>query len=469
MNAGKYLSSPWVWGALGATLGLIGGVWGQPHLLTTGAAVASWSAWRVGAERLAKIRAARMVVLQKTLQAETPPPAAEDDSILGLVQRMIDAGRSALLLRPVIAADLPPELLAAARDRFQEELALVPGGDVQLAIHDPAEEHARHSGDDEPRETVVSVKSFFLDRAQVTNRQFQAFVLAGGYEQSSLWDPEVLPAVLEFVDSTGAPGPRWWKEGKSLPGESQLPVVGICWHEALAYARWVGKRLPTDAEWVKAASWPVPVSPTKRKQRRYPWGDTMERGRANLWETGLGRIVPVQEFPEGTSVSGALQLIGNVWEWINGDFDNDHNTALGRGLYKSIRGGAFDTYFEHQASCQFASGENPFSRKHNIGFRCAIGWCDIVPAEDWVPVEPPVAVPLAGAGIGAAPLGAELTECATAASGERDAAAGGNAFDDADQPLNLSPAEREAWARTGPNDSGPYAIALQSVCGTSES
>jgi len=157
-------------------------------------------------------------------------------------------------------------------------------------------------------------------------------------------------------------------------------VVGVCWYEAMAYARWVGKRLPTDAEWVKAASWPVSLSASQRIQRRYPWGDSMERKRANLWGTGPNTTVAVDDYPDGVSVGGAYHLIGNVWEWTRGDFRGlpglEGELTFDRPM-KSLRGGAFDTYFDNQATCQFQSGEAAIARKPNIGFRCALSVCDL--------------------------------------------------------------------------------------------
>jgi iron(II)-dependent oxidoreductase len=228
---------------------------------------------------------------------------------------------------------------------------------------------------------VVQVQRFFLDRYPVTNEQYYEFVAAGGYEQVALWEESILPAVLDLVDRTGMPGPRYWRDGCYLPGEEYHPVVGVSWYEAAACARWLGKRLPSDAEWVKAGSWPVAISPSACQQRKYPWGDTMDRRRANLWGAGPEKIVPVHAFAEGVSVGGVYQLVGNVWEWTGGSFRaTDHlvgELTLPSPM-KSIRGGAFDTYFDNQATCHFGSGENPLSRRHNIGFRCAIGVCDLL-------------------------------------------------------------------------------------------
>jgi iron(II)-dependent oxidoreductase len=90
--------------------------------------------------------------------------------------------------------------------------------------------------------------------------------------------------------------------------------------------------------------------------------------------------MPVEAYPEGVSAGGIYQLVGNVWEWVGGDFGAGPYQKRGLSLstpMKSIRGGAYDTYFEHQATCQYQSGENPVNRKHNISFRCAVSICDL--------------------------------------------------------------------------------------------
>ena len=300
-----------------------------------------------------------------------------------LVAQMLGQARYSLLLRPQIAGELTVEQFELATKALEKSMALVPDGEVVLGSAALMQNNTPFNNSDTPDELsgrVVKVQRFFLDRYPVTNREYFEFVAAGGYEQFQLWDEAVLPAMLDFVDQTGHPGPRYWREGCYLKCQENRPVVGVNWHEAAAYAAWVGKRLPTDAEWVKAGCWPVNMSETNRSQRRYPWGDVMDRGRANLWNSGPERIVDVGEYPEGVSVGGVYQLIGNVWEWTNDGFQAEQVLPEKADLkleLKSIRGGAFDTYFDSQATCQFQSGESALSRRHNIGFRLAIGVCDL--------------------------------------------------------------------------------------------
>jgi iron(II)-dependent oxidoreductase len=313
--------------------------------------------------------------------SEPAEPVASGD----LVEQMLADGRYALLLRPQIIANLTAEQRDEARAAFEDGMAIVPEGEVLVGSNtDP---HSISEFDQEDLATrggtILQVESFYLDRYPVTNRQYQAFVTGGGYEQMAIWEKNIWAAILDFVDSTGCPGPRFWKNGKYPDGQGDMPVVGISWYEASAYARWVGKRLPSDPEWEKAGSWPVHLASGVLSQRKFPWGDTMDRSRANVWGSGWRSLAPVHEFSTGGSVGGIQQLIGNVWEWTTGDF--------GRGAYpdrrltlpmpmKSVRGGAFDTYFDNQATCQFRSGENPVARKHNIGFRCGLSLCDLADA-----------------------------------------------------------------------------------------
>jgi len=307
----------------------------------------------------------------------------EEDSTDNLIAQLMDEGRYALLLRPQVIDNLNEEQFTATVSLLEEQMALVPPGEVLLDWQDGGLDDVR-SEEDVANETPVrkvTVASVFIDRYPVTNRQYQEFVDAGGYDQMALWDEEVWPAVLDFVDETDHPGPRYWKDGHFLNGMAKHPVVGVSWYEAAAYARWSGKRLPSDAEWVKAGSWPIALAPGSVRQRRYPWGNSFENDRANLWGTGLGETVGVDEFADGVSVGGVYQMIGNVWEWTSGGYGDPDDTTLVLGApMKSIRGGAFDTYFENQATCHSQSGEDRINRKHNIGFRLALAACDLAPA-----------------------------------------------------------------------------------------
>ncbi len=326
---------------------------------------------------------------------DTPRPptarrAASDDT---LVEQMIAQGREALLLRPQIAANLSDTDLAAAQVALDEAMAIVPQGAVNMRArcYEDLEEA------DKPRgERLVQIDGYFLDRYPVTNGQYQQFVNNGGYEQMALWDESIWPAVLGFTDSTGQPGPRFWQNGKFPAGKEDHPVVGVCWYEAAAFARWVGKRLPTDPEWVKTGCWPVATETNKPVQRKYPWGEGMDRRIVNLWGNGVNDTVSVTASPGASSVGGVQQLIGNAWEWTSSTFGNWE--PAGRKIettmpLKAIRGGAFDTYFDTQASCQFQSGESPLARKHNISFRCALGFCDVVLPGGGMDVPAAAAIP----------------------------------------------------------------------------
>ncbi|MDZ7616433.1 MAG: SUMF1/EgtB/PvdO family nonheme iron enzyme, partial [Patescibacteria group bacterium] len=262
-------------------------------------------------------------------------------------------------------------------------MSLVPEGEVFLASMGLALDarYADAFGDESEHGRTIQVAPVFLDRRPVTNREFYEFVAAGGYEQVSLWDRGVWTAVLDMADRTGKPGPRYWRDGVYLEGQEDHPVVGVSWYEAMAYARWIGKRLPSDAEWVKAGAWPLPAGGSTLGQRRYPWGDSMDRSKANLWGSGPARIVSVHEFAEGVSVGGVHQLIGNVWEWTSSAYrglDGPDGRLEPEEPMKSLRGGAFDTYFDLHATCQFQSGDAPLRARYNIGFRCAVGVCDLV-------------------------------------------------------------------------------------------
>jgi iron(II)-dependent oxidoreductase len=317
---------------------------------------------------------------------DSPEPSAEllpadvstrDTRALG--SQLIRSGRYALLLDRDAATVVDRALLADACKALEEDMALVPGGQIILGPTDRTKTPAEFAA---PR---VNVAPFYLDRFVVTNRDYFAFVAAGGYDAMDLWPQEIWPSVLQFVDQTGLPGPRFWTNGKSARGLDNHPVVGVCWHEAAAYARWVGKRLPTAAEWEKTASWPPDLAGHESKLR-FPWGNAFESRRANTWQSGLGTTAPVDAYSEGCTPNGVYQLTGNVWEWVEDAYQGPH---LKPGLrihfdhaMQQVRGGAFDTYFETEATCHFQSGQPSLDRCANIGFRCAVSIDRLQPREE---------------------------------------------------------------------------------------
>jgi len=248
---------------------------------------------------------------------------------------------------------------------IDEDFAFVPEGFVSLPM----------SIFDQPGcpETDCETEPFLLSRHAVTNARFQNFVDGGGYEDLELWPEEIWPHLIDFKDQGDTPAPRYWRDGRHDRRLADHPVVGICYYEAAAYAQWAGFRLPSEIEWQMAASWRIRSA--AHVHRRYPWGEALDLKACNIWASGHAGTVPVDAYVPGAAPNGVLQLTGNTWEWTDSDFectDRDGRQVVGDTLLKSIRGGAFDTYFPWQAASTFRSGLTSLSRVHNVGFRCAM-------------------------------------------------------------------------------------------------
>ncbi|MCB4802781.1 selenoneine synthase SenA [Methylorubrum populi] len=174
----------------------------------------------------------------------------------------------------------------------------------------------------------VPVTPFRIARAPVTNAEFAAFVTDGGYREAAYWDPEG----AKWREGCRAEHPVYWTRrgarewtvrrfDREEPLAPDQPVIHVNWHEANAYCRWAGRRLPTEAEWEAAAAGapalPDTLSETKRA---YPWGVEVPTPElANLDGGHLG-CVDVAAHPEGDSAWGCRQMIGNVWEWTASPF-----------------------------------------------------------------------------------------------------------------------------------------------------
>jgi iron(II)-dependent oxidoreductase len=265
---------------------------------------------------------------------------------------------------------------------LEYEMALVPGGNVRLMDDAAFTTSSGFEFETIPGE-LIQVAPLWIDRDCITNEDFARFVGSDGYSDPHHWPEEILPNVLQFTDATGEPGPKNWVKGNPPLGKLRHPVVGICWYEANAYATWVGKRLPSTEEWQRAATWGKGNN-SDGSEMRFPWGHAFDPEYANTWAAAEEDTVDVDEFPDGATPSGVRHLIGNVWEWVDAQFHPNSESGVSvilDDVMAEIRGGAFDTYFPSQATCQFRSGQSLMYRGLNLGFRCCLG-------ADALPVSP---------------------------------------------------------------------------------
>ncbi|GAA5043249.1 ergothioneine biosynthesis protein EgtB [Nocardia callitridis] len=229
----------------------------------------------------------------------------------------------------------------------------------------------------------VTVPGFAIDAAPVTNEQYLAFLDDGGYEREELWSErgwahrkEAGLVAPQFWERD--PAGRWWRRvfGVMTPLRPRQPVVHVCWFEAQAYANWAGKRLPTEAEWEKAARF----DPNTGVSRRFPWGDREpDTDTANLGQVHL-EPAEVGAYPAGVSATGVHQLVGDVWEWTASGFEpypgfhafpyREYSEVFFGGDYRVLRGGSFGT---DQVACRgtFRNWDHPIRRQIFAGFRLA--------------------------------------------------------------------------------------------------
>lgn len=288
-------------------------------------------------------------------------PTPEGEAIGRYIDQLIKEGRHAYALLRSAEEFVSEDEAAPAWKAVGRQMALVPSGQVVIVRGDGVEE-------------LVEVRAFHLDRHAVTNRQYERFVAAGCYDSLELWPREVWASLMQFTDRSGRPGPANWSGGTYPPGKAEHPVVGVCWPEAAAYARWVGKRLPTAAEWQKAGGWPEHLA--GGSCTRYPWGDLFDPARANLQPSGPGDTVAVDAFPGGDTPNGIHQMTGNVWEWLEDRLDaipcREDEVFRAWNPMRRIIGGAFNTYVLGEATIHFVTGQGELDRRDNIGFRCAL-------------------------------------------------------------------------------------------------
>lgn len=296
------------------------------------------------------------------------------------IRQLIRLRRYANIVRPRDGVPFDGESMRFAWKAIEHDMALVPAGNVSLVAEyatttDKGFALLPHVIGPTP------VESVYIDRWCVTNADYKQFITDGGYENPNYWPEQLVPTLSQFRDQTRHPGPAHWCDGQPAAGTESHPVVGICWYEANAYAQWAGKRMPTSAEWQRAAVWENTNAETGREPR-YPWGDSFDPQYANIWSSQRHGTASVQEFLEGNTTSGVRQLIGNVWEWVNTQYvlaATDNVQVLSNEPMAEIRGGAFDSYFHTHTTAQARSAMPLMTRVANLGFRCCLPATGLTP------------------------------------------------------------------------------------------
>ncbi len=235
-------------------------------------------------------------------------------------------------------------------------VAKVSPKDGMVMVYVPAGEFRMGSDiyDDEKPEHRVYLDGYWIDKTEVTNRMFRKFVKENGYQPEGIW----------------------WRAAsdENIEGEDKHPVVNVSWNDAVAYCQWAGRRLPTEAEWEKAAR--------GTDGRKYPWGNEAPKwGLANIWDRGADGYeytAPVGSYPEGASPYGVLDMAGNVWEWVADWYDENYydkspaKNPAGptTGELRVVRGGSWlSCVWDIRSADRYWF--NPSSYRHNGGFRCS--------------------------------------------------------------------------------------------------
>jgi iron(II)-dependent oxidoreductase len=262
------------------------------------------------------------------------------------------------------------------------EPVVVPAGPCEIGA--PA---TGFSYDNERPRHRVELPAFRIGRTPITNATFLTFVEGGGYERRPWWSDEAWAWKEEYdithpegwARGTGAEWRRWTLDGWA-PLDPEEPVVHVSWFEADALARSFGARLPTEAEWEKAATWDQETGTA----RGFPWGDQRAGGdaalgRANV-DHGLLGPAPAGAYPAGASPCGALGMLGDVWEWTSSDFEGydgfvahpyrEYSEVFFGDRYKVLRGGSWATR-ARVATPTFRNWDLPYRRQIFSGVRLA--------------------------------------------------------------------------------------------------
>ena len=246
-----------------------------------------------------------------------------------------------------------------------EDMVLIPAGEF---IRGTDSEQA--NTDQKPAHQVY-LDAFYIDKYEVTNAEYEEFILVGGYKKREFWTEEG----WNFIQKFQFDADEWHQIETPLQyGENSVstdpnhPVIGVSWYEANAYAAWAGKRLPTEAEWEKAAR--------GTDGRIYPWGNEMDFSKLSYFPHAT-KVQTVGSFANGASPYGVLDMAGSVWEWCGDWYGEGYYSQSpqknpkgpDKGEYRVLRGGGWDS-IRLQLRCSYRYYELAGRRTYNVGFRC---------------------------------------------------------------------------------------------------
>jgi iron(II)-dependent oxidoreductase len=272
--------------------------------------------------------------------------------------------------RPQTNPNTAPSALAslASEQAFEPliraNMVLIPAGQISLGS-----EQLDALDNERPCHTVQT-GAYWIDCTPVTVEAYQKFMAAGGYHNSQWWHPDGWAWVQHYHVSQ----PLYWPHTADQP---QAPVCGVSWYEADAYACFVGKRLPTEAEWERAARW----NPQNNTLQPLPWGDTAVTIDHGNFGGHQGGVTPVGQFPAGRSATGCDDLLGNVWEWTNTWFEGypgflpypyrGYSQTYFDKAHRVLRGGSWATR-PWVLRPTFRNWYHPNVQQVFAGFRCVL-------------------------------------------------------------------------------------------------
>lgn len=257
---------------------------------------------------------------------------------------------------PVPNSPTNPTECSWVRPKDRMPMMLIPAGKAPIGRNDDAL-------DSRPQH-IVALDAFLIDKYPVTNRMFSQFLneMGNQMEGGTKWyDDMAKNARLKLS------GNSWFV----MRTYSEHPIVSVSWYGAAAYCRWVGGRLPTEAEWEKAAR--------GMDDRLYPWGNQPPSYEVANYQSYQVSTSPVGTFPKGASSYGLLDMAGNVWEWVSDWYGHDYYARSllinphgpDTGVTKVMRGGSWFNIDRH-LKVSYRSYCNPATRTANLGFRCAV-------------------------------------------------------------------------------------------------